>query len=273
MERRAFATIGRGQRGGVALVCIVLGLAIMGCASSGSDASSAAATPAATPAHWAYEGAAGPSNWGDLDPAYAACSDGRAQSPIDIAGATSGDLPDIDLAEGSLSPVGVINNGHTIQVDAPPGNTITVGGETYELAQFHFHTPSEHAIDGTRQAMELHLVHRNADGRLAVLGVLLEEGAEHAALAPVFDSIPATTGAERSVDAGIDLAALLPDDRSTYRYDGSLTTPPCSEGVAWIVFAEPMTVSTAQLEAFRSVLPANARPLQPANGRTLVEGS
>jgi carbonic anhydrase len=251
-----------------------LGLAIAGGGWIVSEASTATQTGGGkgSPAHWSYEGEDGPAHWGELDPAYAACSHGTAQSPIDIANPTHGDLPDITFAEKSLSPLRIINNGHTIQVNAPPGNTIALDDVTYQLMQFHFHTPSEHRVDGKAQAMELHLVHNDQDGNLVVLGVLLQEGAEHAALKPVFDNMPPTAGPEQTVDGTVELSALLPADKSSYRYDGSLTTPPCSEGLKWIVFVQPMEISTGQIEAFRTLHPANARPLQALNGREVVEG-
>src|SRR5262249_47941337 len=149
----------------------------------------------------------------DLDPSYAACSQGTAQSPIDITNPTHGDLPSITYAEQSLSPIRIINNGHTIQVNAPPGHTIAFDGVTYELTQFHFHTPSEHEVDGQAQAMDLHLVHTDKDGTLAVLGVLLQEGTEHAALKPVFDNMPSTEGPERTIAGTVELSALLPADK------------------------------------------------------------
>ncbi|HEY7032955.1 MAG TPA: carbonic anhydrase family protein [Thermomicrobiales bacterium] len=249
------------------------GLAVAGrgwIVSEAADATpTAGGTP--TPAHWTYEGEEGPAHWGDLDPAYAACSQGTAQSPIDIANPTHGDVPDLTFAEQALSPIRIINNGHTIQVTAPPGNTIAFDGTTYELTQFHFHTPSEHQIDGKAQAMELHLVHKDQDGNLAVLAVLLTEGAENAALKPVFDNMPPTAGPEQSVDGTVNLSDLLPADKSTYRYDGSLTTPPCSEGVKWVVFVQTMDVSKEQAAAFRGIFAENARPVQPLNGRTIVE--
>jgi carbonic anhydrase len=251
-----------------------LGLAVAGRGWIASEASTGTPTAGGTPtaAHWTYEGEEGPANWGELDPDYAACSQGAAQSPIDITNPTHGDLPDITFAEQSLSPIKIINNGHTIQVNAPTGNTIAFDDVTYELTQFHFHSPSEHKIEGEAQAMELHLVHKDTEGNLAVLGVLLKEGAEHAALKPVFDNMPPAAGPEQSVDGTIMLSALLPADKSTYRYDGSLTTPPCSEGVKWIVFVQPMEVSTEQIDAFRKLYMENARPPQDLNGREVVEG-
>jgi carbonic anhydrase len=250
------------------------GLAVAGRGWIVSEASDSTPTAGGTPtaAHWTYEGEEGPAYWGELDPAYAACSKGTAQSPIDITNPTHGDVPDITFAEQALSPIRIINNGHTIQVNAPSGNTIAIGDVTYELTQFHFHTPSEHEVDGKPQAMELHLVHRDKDGNLAVLAVLLKEGAEHAALKPVFDNMPPTAGPEQSVDGTVTLGELLPADKSSFRYDGSLTTPPCSEGVKWVVFVQTMEVSKEQIAAFRSIFAENARPVQPLNGRQVVEG-
>lgn len=231
------------------------------------------ATPAAEPqpAHWTYEGEEGPEYWGELDPNYATCSGGTEQSPIDVVGAEGSDLADIDFTYGSVSPLHIVNNGHTIQVNVPEGNSIVLDGTTYDLLQFHFHTPSEHAIDGQTEAMELHLVHKAEDGTLAVVGVLLREGAEHAGLKPVFEAMPVMAGPEQEVTGTVDLAALLPETRTTFRYMGSLTTPPCSEGVHWNLFNEPAEVSAAQVEAFRKIFELDARPVQPLNDRTVEE--
>jgi carbonic anhydrase len=232
------------------------------------------ATPAATavpPAHWTYEGEDGPEHWGDLDPTYASCSGGTEQSPIDITGPTEEDLADPEFAYQPISPLNIVNNGHTVQVASPAGNTVVIDGKTYELQQFHFHTPSEHTIDGQAQAMELHMVNKADDGSTAVVGLLLKEGQENAALKTVFEAMPVMAGPVQEVTGSVDLAAVLPEKRTTYRYLGSLTTPPCTEGVAWTLFTEPVEVSTEQIEAFRKIVGANARPVQPLNGRTIED--
>lgn len=250
------------------LVTMLGGMA--GWAPQASAHGAADGTP--VPAEWGYHGEEGPANWSELHSTYATCSQGQEQSPVDIANPVMGDLPDITFADGSLSPIEIVNTGETIQVVAPPGHTISVSGETYELVQFHIHSPSEHTVDGASQALELHLVHTDTNGDLVVLAVLLTEGAEHAALKVVFDNLPPTSGLSQVVDTPVVLGELLPADRATYRYHGSLTTPPCSEGVQWVIFTQPVEVSVEQIEAFRALFPDNARPTQPLNDREVVEG-
>ncbi len=163
-----------------------------------------------------------------------------------------------------------MNNGHTIQVAVPPGSTITVGGHAYELQQLHFHAPSEEAISGKRAPLVAHLVHEDAEGKLAVVAVLFDVGAESAALRPVFAKLPVKPETETTLaGAKLDEAAILPSKLGYYAFEGSLTTPPCSEGVRWMVLREHATISKAQLAAFKKLYPANARPLQPTNGREI----
>lgn len=217
---------------------------------------------------WGYEGARGPVHWSSLDPAYAACGAGRKQSPIDLGAAAAGRLPDLafDYAPG---PVTASNNGHTILAAPGPGSGIVLGGARYELVQFHFHHGSEHTVAGVRYPLELHLVHRDARGALAVVGVLFKEGGANEALEPLWSRLPAKAGQTAAVPGRMNAAALLPARRSAWRYDGSLTTPPCTEAVSWIVMTEPMTLSAAQIEAFAAIFPHNYRPVQPLNGRVL----
>ena len=266
-RRRLVRLAGLGA-GGAALSLAGLGL-------RGGTRARANGEPAAAdetrPAHWSYEGEAGPEHWGDLDPDYATCSRGARQSPIDVAQPAGEDLADPAFAYEPISPLRIVNNGHTVQVNVPAGQSVMLDGTSYELKQFHFHAPSEHTIAGEAQAMELHLVHVAADGTIAVVGLLLREGAEDAALSPVFEAMPAMAGPEQEVKGSVDLAALLPATRTTYRYLGSLTTPPCAEGVHWLVFVEPAEVAPAQVEAFGRVFGANARPVQPLNDREVEE--
>lgn len=220
--------------------------------------------------HWTYAGEEGPEFWGELSPEWAACDAGKEQSPVNLLDAAAGDEPEMTIAQASTAGGTLVNNGHTLQVNLPAGNTLALGDEVYELLQFHFHTPAEHLVDGVLFPLELHLVHKSADGKLAVLGVLMKEGEESAALAEMFTDIPAA-GAERELANAIDVAALVPSDLTAYRYPGSLTTPPCAEGVTWTVFDMPMTVSPEQLAAFRAIYPMNARPVQPLNEREVEE--
>jgi len=226
-------------------------------------------------AHWNYEkGHEGPAHWAQLSPEYSACAAGKhgQQSPIDIRGAKKADLPAIQVAyqAGAFT---VVNNGHTIQVNIPPGSTITVGDHKYELQQFHFHAPSEEAISGKHAALVAHLVHKDGEGKLAVIAVLYDVGPANAALGQVFAAMPHKTDAESPLGQDYDPATLLPAQLGYYTFDGSLTTPPCSEGVRWFVLQRRGTLSKEQLQAFRKLYPHNARPLQPLNGRTVQASS
>lgn len=223
--------------------------------------------------HWTYEGEAGPEHWAELSPKYEKCGAGTRQTPIDLA---SGEvvpmgLEDVEFQYGTAGAT-VLNNGHTIQVNVAEGNGIVLDGVTYGLIQFHFHTPSEHTIDGASYPLELHLVHKDGSGNLAVVGVMLEKGEKNPALSQVWGkSLPRTEGKELALKAPIDLDGLLPSDRAAYRYLGSLTTPPCSEGVKWIVLKSSVTMTTRQIAAFKKIFPMNARPLQPINARSILE--
>ena len=217
---------------------------------------------------WGYEGERGPAHWDSLDQTFSACGDGTAQSPIDLAGGTGGDFAAIEFDYGAHR-ASVVNTGHTIQVNVDPGSGITLDGTRYELLQFHFHHGSEHTVGGVQFSMELHLVHRSDRGALAVVGVLLGEGAANEALAPIWARIPSHAGSAEALPDAVDVAALLPQPRTAWRYRGSLTTPPCTEGVAWIVMSEPVTLSAAQIRAFGALYARNYRPVQPLGRRTL----
>ncbi len=223
-------------------------------------------------AHWSYEGEHGPEHWGGMSKEYEKCSKGMRQSPIDITGGAPEKLPAIDFAykPTKLKP---LNNGHTVQVNYEKGSFITVGGAKYQLAQFHFHNPSEHTLAGRAFANELHLVHKSAKGGLAVVGVLLEEGAENAAFKNVFANLP--KNADETIDTpdSINAETLLPADRTYYRYDGSLTTPPCSEGVNWFVLKTPVQLSKEQLAAYDGIFKKTNRPVQARKGRKIKEAA
>lgn len=229
------------------------------------ETTAASATTAKAKAHWTYEGEEGPENWGKLDPAYVTCADGSAQTPIDIVSPVEADLanPVIAYTAGSAA---VTNNGHTVQLSAAEGSKITVDGADWPLLQIHFHTPSEHTINGKSFAGEVHFVHKNADGALAVLGMMIAEGAaDNAAWKPYIDVLGTAEGAEAT--ANVDWAAMLPSNLETFRYSGSLTTPPCTEGVTWLLLENPVELSAAQIKAFEAAYSGNARPVQPLNGR------
>lgn len=237
-----------------------------------SAASLASAQEPALP-HWDYTGPADAEHWGTLDPSYHACVDGSVQSPIDIrmTEVVEGDLPSLETKyQSAVSKI--VNNGHTVQVAVPPGSGFDVEHHHFEMLQFHFHAPSEFRIDGRVYPMEVHFVHQREDAALGVIGVLVQEGAENPELQKVLDHMPATIG--EVVDLAsvqIDITKLLPQDQRYYRLMGSLTTPPCSEGVHWFVMEQPMTASKAQIEAFSALFPeGDARPLQKANYRLVV---
>jgi len=240
--------------------------ALTGCASpeSGEASSESGAEAESQTAAWSYSGDTGPAQWASLDAEYAAC-DGSQQSPIDLPAAgdaSSGTLAvSYDEADGDL-----VDTGHGVQIDHA-GGTLTVDGTTYDLLQFHFHTPSEHTVDGSAYPAEVHFVHAAEDGSLAVIGVFIEEGAASDALAPFWDDLSAI---EEAPVEDIDVDALLPGDKTYYTYDGSLTTPPCSEIVTWIVMQTPTTMSAEQLDALRAVHDDNARPVQPLNDREVA---
>lgn len=223
----------------------------------------------AKPAAWSYAGETGPAAWGGLSDEYAAC-DGRRQSPVDVTAMAAVDLPDLAPDYGAAD-LRWFNAGKTLQAEVSGGHSLTVGDDTWNLVQFHFHTPSEHTIDGTSYPMTVHFVHARGEGLtdLAVLGLMFEEAeADNPALAPLLAQVPANPGDSMDV-AGFDLAALLPADLTDYRYPGSLTTPPCSEVVSWHVVAQPVPASLAQIAAMREVMGANARPLQELYDRTI----
>ena len=227
-------------------------------------------TPGAAPA-WGYGADDGPACWGSLDPAFALCDRGREQSPIDLTGARPARLDPIGF-DYRPARVSVENTGHTVQVNPAPGSSILLDGARHELAQFHFHRGSEHLVDGVRLPLELHLVHRSADGALVVIGVLIEEGAANRTLAPVWARLPAEPGAPRPVPGTLDLASLIPAGGTTWRYRGSLTTPPCGEGVAWAIPTGRLSMSAAQIAAFGAIFPNNYRPVQPLGERVLRIG-
>lgn len=219
-------------------------------------------------AGWSYSGKTGPQHWGELGPQNAMCSQGIEQSPIDIpaeAPVRTGDI----LFNYQPTPLAVLNNGHAIQVNYAPGSSITVEGETYNLLQFHFHALSEHTMAGQHAPMEVHFVHQSADGVYAVVGVMMNRGAASAAYEPVGSRAPGEPG-QTSATHGemINAIDMLPADRSYYRYDGSFTTPPCTEGVKWFVLATPVELSDAQLGAFEAIYHNNYRPVQPMNNRS-----
>jgi carbonic anhydrase len=227
---------------------------------------------AAEGAHWSYEGAAGPATWGDLDAANKVCSIGSQQSPIDIGPTVRSQMPALKLAWSKTADT-IVNNGHTIQLNFAEGSTLKFGDTSYKLLQVHFHRPSEHLIGGKNFPMEAHFVHRAESGALAVVGVLLAEGKANPAFGKIVATMPAKEGPAVKADSTINPNALLPAKRSYYRYEGSLTTPPCSEVVDWLLLTTPMQVAASDVASFAKLYPMNARPAQKDNRRfVLVAG-
>lgn len=222
------------------------------------------AEPAAEQGEWSYEGETGPEHWGSLSPEYESCEAGQAQSPIDIAtGEREGDdLASLELAYGG-SDLTLEDTGHGYNATPGTEQTLTIGDQTYRLLQFHAHSPSEHTIDGQSFPMEVHFVHQNDAGELAVVGVMAEEGEQpHEGYSDIVDALSGD-GQTVTVD---DVSSLLPSERAYYTYSGSLTTPPCTEGVRWIVLEEPITMSAEQLSAWQTHGETN-RPVVPVNER------
>lgn len=220
-------------------------------------------------AQWAYEGENGPQAWGKLKPEFKVCATGKRQSPIHIEESMTLQGPAEPLQFNYMPSSGsVVNNGRTIQVDMTGDNTLTVRGSVYKLVQFHFHTPSEEQVNFRHAAMVAHLEHRNKEGQLAVVAVLLDPGVANSLIDKVWTYMPLDLSDRVRMPAGlIDMNELLPKDQRYYQFIGSMTTPPCTEGVLWMVLKSPTQLSPAQIRLFQQLFPHNARPLQPANGR------
>ena len=222
--------------------------------------------------HWSYSGADGPDHWGDLSPDFATCKTGQHQSPLNIVDATSAALAPIHF-DYELSPLKILNNGHTIQIQYAPGSSISVNGIALPLVQFHFHHPSETEINGQKFDMELHLVHIDAAaGRAAVVAILIKSGNENPLIGQLWNYIPTEIGKPVEHKKMVFNAAdFLPGDQNYYVFNGSLTTPPCSEGIKWYVLKTPIEASPAQIARFARLYPDDARPVQPQNGRKIEE--
>ena len=223
--------------------------------------------------HWTYEGEEGPAHWGQLDPSYAVCGTGKNQSPVDVASPLEQDLTNISF-HYQPSKLNILNNGHTVQVNYDTGSYIELDHTRYDLRQFHYHAPSEHTINGKSFPAELHLVHQSAEGSLAVVGVLLNEATENAAYQLYISNLPAEKTDVRDVGVAINAMELLPAVHTTFRYSGSLTTPPCTENVNWLLMTTPVGLSEEQLRLLDSLFEGgNNRPVQPINARALLEDS
>ncbi|MGA8438546.1 MAG: carbonic anhydrase family protein [Candidatus Sulfotelmatobacter sp.] len=218
---------------------------------------------------WTYDGAA---HWSDLDPEYAACN-GKEQSPIDIRSAEKAELPDLRFESKSTPLRYVINNRYTIRVNHPPGNGnfLLVGDRKYQLTQFHFHRPSEEYIHGKPYEMEAHLMYQTSDGKVAGVTVFMKPGLANPTVQRVWDHMPKAEGQEEVAGVDINPGELLPNHRAYFMYTGSLTAPPCTEGVTWFVLKTPINLSAEQMDAFAKLYPNDARPLQSLNGRIVKE--
>ncbi len=222
-------------------------------------------------AHWSYNGDTGPAHWGDLNEAYHMCKEGKNQSPVDLTGFIEAELPPLAIDYKAVAKDD-INNGHTVQVNFGEGSSFTVNGKSFDLKQYHFHTPSENTIDGKHFPMEAHFVHADKDGNLAVIALMFTEGKENHSLDTILSHMPQHVGDRTDLSAThLNAADLLPENKDYYRFNGSLTTPPCSEGVLWIVMKHPVEASKEQLAAFARVLGKNNRPLQPVDARALLK--
>ncbi len=220
--------------------------------------------------HWGYSGHEGPNNWASLSADYSSCS-GKNQSPVNLTGFIESELSPIEFQYKSGGNE-ILNNGHTVQVNMEKGSSIKIDGQTFNLLQFHFHAPSENHINGKSFPMEAHLVHADDKGNLAVIAVMFEQGAANAGLQKAWSKMPIHAGDKNTMSPTVAVNDILPDSREYYRFNGSLTTPPCSEGVRWLVMKTPMSASKEQVENFSHALhEPNNRPIQAVNSRVVLQ--
>jgi len=241
------------------IVLLVSVLVLIGCGNPDGEA------------HWGYSGNEGQENWGELSSKYRACSNGKNQSPINITGVIESELEPlkINYKPGESE---ILNNGHTVQVNYTPGGTLSADGHEFELKQYHFHTPSENTINGKSFVMEVHLVHADKDGNLAVIAVMFVSGKANEALSQAWNRMPKKPGDKYKFSSTISAEGLLPSNRDYFQFNGSLTTPPCSEGVRWFVMKEPISASVDQLKKFSDIIKdPNNRSVQPINARNVLQ--
>ncbi len=264
---------------GICITVLVL-LFVLSCGHSNQQSPSAghSSTSLAEAPHWGYGPDDGPDSWASLSPVYATCGKGSQQSPIDIADASYGEQRNWQRKYSSIPVViehtehvaDIVDNGHTIQISGDKASTLVIEGKAYVLAQFHFHTPSEHKVNGRQYPMEMHLVHQSADGQFAVVGILIEEGAHNSNYDLLIENLPDAPGEKRHLEnITVDIDDLLPEDDKAFSYEGSLTTPPCLEGVHWLVAQKAVQLSAAQLKQFSRRIHRNNRPVQPLNDRLI----
>ncbi len=223
-----------------------------------------------TDKHWSYEGDTGPDHWAELDPAWEIAAKGHSQSPIDLGEATQGDAGNLEF-HYLESAIRVTNTGHSVQMTVEPGSWVEIDGKRFHLKQFHLHSPSEHAVNGEYSDIEVHLVHESDDRKLAVVGFLTDAGPSSANFEIFLNNIPAVGETSVIPDFRINIGNILPDDLGhKYHYQGSLTTPPCTENVEWIVLKTHKTISAEQIATFRKYYQGNNRPLQPLHDREVV---
>jgi len=220
---------------------------------------------------WSYHGETGPQHWGDLKDEYIMCKIGKNQSPVDINRIVEAELKKVNI-HYKPGGVSILNNGHTIKVSYEPGSYIVVDGIKFELKQFHFHAPSEHKIKGKLYPFEAHFVHADKDGNLAVIGVIFKEGKKNPVIEKLWNNLPSKAGEEVKLAHKVNAYDLLPKKKKYFRYSGSLTTPPCSEGVRWIVMKKKLEMSKEQIEKFRKLMGGDTnRPVQPLNARVIMK--
>ncbi|MBM5570525.1 MULTISPECIES: carbonic anhydrase [Deefgea] len=226
------------------------------------------------PSHWSYEGETGPSNWGSMKAEFGLCSTGKQQSPVNITEAYAQDLDPLQF-QYQESKTSIQNNGHTIQLNYDPGSYLIVGTDRYQLLQFHFHTPSEEAIGGQRYPMVAHLVHKNDAGQLAVVALLINQGSsDNEIIQKFWEKMPSNHNETRGYDQiKYNVSDLLPNNRSYWTLMGSLTTPPCSEGVRWLILKNPLQISAKQIARFKKEFPMNARPIQSLQQRAVLDSN
>ena len=221
--------------------------------------------------HWSYAGKTGPEHWSELNPAYKLCNGGSEQSPIDLDNAKLVDLKNL-IFTYKRQPINLINNGHTIQENIIKGSVVVINGKTYQLLQFHFHTPSEHTINGYHYPLEMHLVNQNGYDEIAVVGVFFKVGRPNKELQKIIDNLPRQINKEEVNNSVIlNLENLMPTNRNYFHYTGSLTTPPCSENINWNIFKTPVEASAQQLSKLKLIMGNNSRPVQKLNSRIVYE--
>ena len=233
--------------------------------------SSVSLTALADDVHWQYSGKHGSEHWAELSDKFSTCASGVNQSPINISSTIEAELPPLSI-NYQKSAVELINNGHTIQVNIQGNNSFSNDAGQFDLKQFHFHSPSENTINGQYYPLEAHFVHADNAGRLAVIGVMFKQGDENKTLKKLWHKMPEKTHGKAKLSGVLQSLNLMPKSKDYYRFNGSLTTPPCSEGVRWFVLKQPIEASKAQIDKFRAVMGGDTnRPIQPINARIILK--